>query len=209
MTGINGCGIRKINRAATWQKQNECVPSEDSDQPGHPPSLIRVFAVRSMDSWGPKVSSWWQRRLWSDWADAQADPSLRSMGSWGPKVSSWWHRRLWSDWADAQADPSLRWTDSHFVGFVMSRFNNLNGSCRCLTIDAMYICIKYRILCCCGPDAIIFLIYASSSHKRVKTMHLKNKTKTIDTFIPIFKLYQKYISHLRNISLYLFTGASN
>ena len=31
--------------ATTWQKQqNECVPSEDSDQPGHPPSLIRVFA---------------------------------------------------------------------------------------------------------------------------------------------------------------------
>ena len=27
-----------------------CVPSEDSDQPGHPPSLIRVFAVRSMGS---------------------------------------------------------------------------------------------------------------------------------------------------------------
>ena len=26
------------------------VPSEDSDQTGHPPSLIRVFAVRSMGS---------------------------------------------------------------------------------------------------------------------------------------------------------------
>ena len=25
-----------------------CAPSEDSDQPGHPPSLIRVFAVRIM-----------------------------------------------------------------------------------------------------------------------------------------------------------------
>ena len=25
-----------------------CAPSEDSDQPGHPPSLIRVFAVRSL-----------------------------------------------------------------------------------------------------------------------------------------------------------------
>ena len=25
-----------------------CVPSEDSDQPGHPPSLIRVFAEHSM-----------------------------------------------------------------------------------------------------------------------------------------------------------------
>ena len=33
--------------AATWQNiQNECAPSEDSDQPGHPPSLIRVFADR-------------------------------------------------------------------------------------------------------------------------------------------------------------------
>ena len=33
-------------------KTNEmaCAPSEDSDQPGHPPSLIRVFAVRLMGS---------------------------------------------------------------------------------------------------------------------------------------------------------------
>ena len=29
----------KTNKAA-------CAPSQDSDQPGHPPSLIRVFAVR-------------------------------------------------------------------------------------------------------------------------------------------------------------------
>ena len=36
-----------INRAATWQNQQcGCAPSEDSDQPGHPPSLIRVFSVR-------------------------------------------------------------------------------------------------------------------------------------------------------------------
>ena len=53
-----------------------CAPSEDSDQPGHLPSLIRVFAVRSMGSEGPKVSSGGQGRLWSDWADAQADLSL-------------------------------------------------------------------------------------------------------------------------------------
>ena len=33
------------------------VPSEDSDQPGHQPSLIRVFAVRSKGSQGPKLSS--------------------------------------------------------------------------------------------------------------------------------------------------------
>ena len=42
--------IKKILKdtiwAATWQnQQNECAPSEDSDQHGHPSSLIRVFAV--------------------------------------------------------------------------------------------------------------------------------------------------------------------
>ena len=29
-------------------QQNGCAPSKDSDQPGSPPSLIRVFAVRSI-----------------------------------------------------------------------------------------------------------------------------------------------------------------
>ena len=37
--------------AKTWQnQQSDCTPSKDSDQPGHPPSLIRVFAVHLMDS---------------------------------------------------------------------------------------------------------------------------------------------------------------
>ena len=31
--------------------------SEDLDQPGYPPSLIRVFAVRSVGSLGPNVAS--------------------------------------------------------------------------------------------------------------------------------------------------------
>ena len=54
--------------------------SKDKDQPGHPPSLIRVFAVRSIGSEGPKLSSVGQWRLWSDWVDAQADLSL-SLGA--------------------------------------------------------------------------------------------------------------------------------
>ena len=54
-----------------------CAPSEDSDQPGHPPRLIRVFAVHSMGSKGLKLSSCGQRRLWSEWADVQADLNLR------------------------------------------------------------------------------------------------------------------------------------
>ena len=64
--------------AATWQnQQSECAPSEDSDQPGHPPSLIRVLAVRMKQAWALSYPLSAQRRLWSDWADAQADLSLR------------------------------------------------------------------------------------------------------------------------------------
>ena len=33
------------------RKKTACAPSEDSDQPGHPPSLIRVFAVRMKKAW--------------------------------------------------------------------------------------------------------------------------------------------------------------
>ena len=68
----------KSTWAATWQnQQNECAPSEDSDQPGHPPSLIRVFAVRMKKAWVLSCPLSAKRRLWSDWADAQADLSLR------------------------------------------------------------------------------------------------------------------------------------
>ena len=65
-----------------------CAPSEDSDQPGHLPSLIRVFAVRMKKH---RVLSYpWSalRRLWSDQADAQADLSLR----WAHRPFCWFFR---------------------------------------------------------------------------------------------------------------------
>ena len=34
----------------TNKMTDDCVPCEDSDQPGHPHSLIRAFAVCSMGS---------------------------------------------------------------------------------------------------------------------------------------------------------------
>ena len=38
--------------AATWQnQQSDCAPSKDSDQPGHPRSLIRVFTVCMKKAW--------------------------------------------------------------------------------------------------------------------------------------------------------------
>ena len=119
--------------AASWDsQQNDSAPSEDSDQPGHPPSLTRVFAVRSMGSYGHKLSSCGQRKLWSDWADAQADLSLR----WAHMPFCWFcheaahivisyeiylshdmtkptkwvcaQRGLRSAWVSAQSDQSLR-----------------------------------------------------------------------------------------------------
>ena len=56
-----------------------CAPSEDSDQPGHPPSLIRVSAVRLKRNWVLSYPLSAQRRLWSDWVDAQAHLSLHSV----------------------------------------------------------------------------------------------------------------------------------
>ena len=61
--------LKKKKRAATGQnQQSECVPNEDPDQPGHPPSLIRVFAVRMKKAWVLSYPLSAQRRLWSDWA---------------------------------------------------------------------------------------------------------------------------------------------
>ena len=55
---------------ATWQnQQSECAFIEDSDQPGHPPSLIRVFAVHMKKPWALSYPLIAQRRLWSAWAD--------------------------------------------------------------------------------------------------------------------------------------------
>ena len=68
----------RIKWATSWQnQQNDCAPSEDLDQPGHPPCLIRAFAVRMKKGWVLSYPLSAQRRLWSDWADAQADLSLR------------------------------------------------------------------------------------------------------------------------------------
>ena len=67
------------------------APNEDSDQPGHPPSLIRVFAVRMKKHCGLSYLLSALQRLWSAWA------------------------------ADAQADLSLRWAHKPFCFFVVRR----------------------------------------------------------------------------------------
>ena len=58
-----------------WANKMIFAPREDSDQPGHPPSLIRVFAVCMKTHW---VLSYPLSALWRlAWASAQSDQSLR------------------------------------------------------------------------------------------------------------------------------------
>ena len=84
---IDGNSIKAVmwqGSFCTWfeplhDKTNKmaCAPSEDSDQLGHSHILIRVFTVCSKKASVLSYPLRAQRRLWSDWADAQAGPSLR------------------------------------------------------------------------------------------------------------------------------------
>ena len=49
---VLSCSGSIKRRATSWHNHKmACAPSEDSDQPGHLPSLIRVFAVRIKKAW--------------------------------------------------------------------------------------------------------------------------------------------------------------
>ena len=71
-------------------QQNDCATSEDSDQPGHPFSLIRVFAVCMKKPWVLSYPLSAQRRLWSDWAHSHfvgfVMRQLLSRRHWSRKV---------------------------------------------------------------------------------------------------------------------------
>ena len=73
-----------------------CAPSEDSDQPGH---LIRVFTVRMKKACVLSYPLSAQRRLWSDWVDAQADLSHQ-----------WMHRSFC--WFCHEVARMSMWTDT-------------------------------------------------------------------------------------------------
>ena len=55
-----------------------CAPSEATNQSAHPGSPIRLFTVHMRKNhWVLSYPYSAQRRLLSDWADAQADLNLR------------------------------------------------------------------------------------------------------------------------------------
>ena len=102
--------IQQHGMCAQWRLWSDWASSEDSDQPGHPLSLIRV---------------------WSDWASSEDSDqpgrmprliwvfAVRMKKAWVLSYPLNAQHRLWSDWTDAQADLSLCWAHSHLVGFVM------------------------------------------------------------------------------------------
>ena len=64
--------VINLRRTMTKPTKSHLRPTNTQTRSGYPPSLIRVFAHGGRS----KVSSCGQRRLWSDWADAQADIGL-------------------------------------------------------------------------------------------------------------------------------------
>ena len=95
-------------------QQNDCAPSQDSDQSGHPPSLIWVFAVRSMGSYQYIAYCVASHVVICNCITWEMNKFGIRNTSEGPKLSSCGQRRLWSDWADAQADLSLPWAHMPF-----------------------------------------------------------------------------------------------
>ena len=110
--------------ASTWQnQQSDCAPSEDSDQPGHPPSLIRVFAVRMKKAWVLRQSSYKAEPVHDKNNKMICAPSLirvfavRMKKHWDLSYPLSVQRSLWSVRADAQADLKLRWAHMSFCWF--------------------------------------------------------------------------------------------
>ena len=118
--------------------QNGCAPSEDSDQPRHPPSLIRVFAL----VWSESSLSAWRKlgSLATHWAHSEDSGQTGRMP-----------RLIW-----------VRWAHSHFVGFVMLwliygqilHWNCLNNGSNCAS----------RTVCCRN----LFLIKSQCTRKLTK-----------------------------------------
>ena len=91
-----------------------CAPSEDSDQSGHTP-VWSVFAVRIKNGLVLTYTLSAQRRLWSDWADAQVDLSL-----------CWAHIHF-----------------VEFVMRLLNYFQNLSGKCLNMVITSVRLTNRY------------------------------------------------------------------
>ena len=115
------------------------APSEDSDQPGHPPSLCALRKAK-----GPKVSSRGQGRLWSDWANAQADLGLR----WADRSFCWFCHAV------AQLHLGII-TNVYKLYIITTRHR---GICSCFSLDHAVWKLHEFFFCCSLVTAVYFLV---------------------------------------------------
>ena len=113
-----------------------CAPNEVSDQPGHPPSLNKVFAVRMEKPWVLSYPLSGQRRLWSD----------------GRGCTGWSESSL----ADQTGQmPRLIWVfagrTGHFIGFVVRRLKWQEES-----IDLPWCTVLFHAILCMAIDCYVF-----------------------------------------------------
>ena len=59
----SNCTCRRYEPLHDKTNKMACAPSEDSDQVGHPPSLIRVFAVHMKKTWALSYPLCAQRKI--------------------------------------------------------------------------------------------------------------------------------------------------
>jgi hypothetical protein len=120
---------RIIIWAASWQNQhNGFATSMDPDQPAHPPSLIRIHAVRL--------------------------PTLLQVETLRANTL----HGSWSDCVDAQAGLDPCWSQTHYVGFVVTRLIILSLLCLWLYWKLSTLkCIQYMVYTLCMFLFPIFL----------------------------------------------------
>ena len=127
-----------------------CAPSEDSAQPGHPPSLIRVFAVRVKKAWVLSYPLSAQQRLWSDWADAQADLSLRWAHSHFVGFVMLWLMLLFVAWI-TKKDAFCQVLNMLTKYILHVNFFHRHKNVGCKVNDLLFTCHKHCINFACYP----------------------------------------------------------
>ena len=109
-------------------------------QPGHSPSLIRVFAVRLKKSRILSYPLSAQQRLWSDWADAKADLSHR----WAHMPFRWY----FDDAAQILFVPDVYQNYRHLLHYYSFPPPVLSKQPRCCYSQPYQLCPIFRLQCC-------------------------------------------------------------
>ena len=129
---------------------SDCAPGEDSDQPGHPPSLIKVFAVRMKKAWVLSYPLSAQQRLirlggrpgWSERLIRLGGCPGWSESSLGAYPLCWFcHDAAFMSAHLRRLNFFFTGHSCYFINFVVPRFINMS---RIMTKPVYAICDQQR-----------------------------------------------------------------